>query len=203
MRRTRGLVIVGLLAASFGAAAIGVNASPAASNRASARSSTIDSTYSCGVRRQHYVDINAGVSFTPANSQHQPGFLVLTTVVKTIKKNGTVENISQVSLQSVKDSLRIDKSTCHRVTKQISLKPKGLPGGAETATPSFREYVNARCKTAVRKVLVRLQVTIKNGTPTHAKLAIRNENAKNKPVALYSWSARKISAYLGNCVDLN
>ena len=197
----RGLWIAGLLAASLGSAIAGVHVSSAASTRTVVGASTIDSTYSCAVRKQHYVDFNAGVSFTPANSKPAPGFLVLTTVTKTIKKNGTVENISQVSLQAVKNSLRIDKSTCRRVQQQISLKPKGLGGSPETATPTFNQYINARCTTAAR-VLVRLQLQTTNGTPTHALLAVRNENAKSRKVALYNWSPRKITAYLGNsCVD--
>jgi hypothetical protein len=197
-----GFWILGLLAAAaLGAAAMGVHASSAAPLRGSAAASTIDKTYSCHVRKQHFVDVGGGATIPPANGQPKaPGFLVLTTANKTITRNGTKETLTQVSLQAVKNSLRIDTSACRRVHVRVPLKPKGLDGPV-TATPTFRGHINEQCGTAAR-VLVHLRLSLTNHTPTHALLAIRNDNAKRRPIAFYNWTARKVSAYTaGSCVD--
>lgn len=202
--RRHGIWAVGLLAAALCAsAAVGVHASSAAPVRAAARASTIDATYSCRVRREHYVDLSASATLPPAQNRPRPGGLFLTTGARTLKQsNGAVTLVAQMSLQAVKNSLRIDKKSCSRVTHPIPLKPKGL-GQPETATPTFRGYINQRCTTAAR-VLFRLKVELTAGTPTHALLAVRNDNAKRRSIAFYSWTARKVNAYSGNsCVDLN
>ena len=51
-------------------------------------------------------------------------------------------------------------------------------------------------------MLVRLKVTMQNGKPETALLAIRNDSERSKPVAFYRWSPSKIVGYLGNsCVE--
>jgi len=61
----RGIWIVGLLTAALGAAALGAHASSAAPTRADRAASTLDKTYSCRVRKQHYVDLYASVTLPP------------------------------------------------------------------------------------------------------------------------------------------
>jgi hypothetical protein len=201
VRPRHGICIVGVLAAALGAAAVSVHASSAASARATALTSTIDKTYSCPVRRQHFVEIFATVTYPPVNNQPQPGVLALTTVVKTINHNGTQETFSQLSLQARKNSLRIDESSCRRVKQQIPLTRKGLPGPPLVATSNRVGNDNLNCGTTAR-VLFRLRLKLTNGTPIHALLAIRNQKANSRPVAFYNWSARKVSAYLGkSCVS--
>ncbi|MGZ4289046.1 MAG: hypothetical protein ACXVZW_06775 [Gaiellaceae bacterium] len=202
MRRRRGIWIVGLLAAALGAAAVGVHASSAAPTRATALTSTIDKTYSCPVRRQHFVEVFATVTYPPVNNQpQQPGALALTTVVKTINHNGTQETLTQLSLQARKNSLRIDQSSCRRVKQQIPLTRKGLPGTPLVARSDRVGDDNVTCGTTAR-VLFRLRLKLTNGTPIHALLAIRNQKANNRPVAFYNWTAHKVSAYLANsCVS--
>jgi hypothetical protein len=196
MRRRRGIWLVGLPAAALGAAAVGVHAGSAAPARVTTGVRTIDKTYSCRVRRQHYVDLAASVTLPPVDNQPQPGVLVVTTAQKTIKKNNAVVTVAQVSLTAAKNSLRIDQSVCRRVKQQIPLKPKGLAGPPTTATPTFGEPDNERCTTTAR-VLVRLRVKTRAHTPTHALLAIRNDNARRQPIAFYDWSPRKFTVYSG------
>ena len=197
MRGHRGIWIVGLLAAALGGAAVGVHASSAAPARAAAGASTIDKTFSCKVRRQHFVNVYASVTLPPANNQRQPGVLSLTTVQKTIKQqNGVTVTVAQMSLSALKNSLRIDTSTCRRVKRQIPLKPKGLPKPPTTVTPTLFGHDAERCGTA-RRVLVRLRLSAADHTPSHALLAIRNDNAKRRPVAFYDWSPDKVDVYPG------
>jgi hypothetical protein len=87
------------------------------------------------------------------------------------------------------------------VNKKIALTRKGLSGPPTTATPHLYGHVNMSCGTAA-KVLVRFRLTLEAGAPTQALVAMRNENAKNRPVAFYAWSPRKITAYTANnCVE--
>jgi hypothetical protein len=190
-----------LVAACIAAAAVGAHTSSAAPTRA-ARVSSLDGTYSCAVRKQHYFDLYAGVTMTTQQNQQASGFISLTTVVKAITKNGVVSYLSQISVFAQKNGIRLDKSSCHPVTKQIALKPTGY-GPVETATASFRGNINKRCQTAAR-VLVGIKLQLTNGTPTHAFMAIRNDDSKSKKLTFYNWSPKKIYAYSGSrCVDLN
>jgi hypothetical protein len=87
------------------------------------------------------------------------------------------------------------------VNKKIALTRKGLSGPPAIATPNLYSHVTMNCGTAA-KVLVRLRLTLQAGVPTQALVAMRNENAKNRPVAFYAWNPRKITAYTANsCVQ--
>lgn len=199
MHRRRSIWIAGLPAVALGAAAVGVHASSATPTRATARA-TIDATYSCRVRRQHFINLTASATLPPVNGRRQPGGIYLTTVQKTRRQNGAVVTLTQVSFSARKNSLRIDKSTCPRVKQQIPLKPKGLPGPPVTVTPTHQGFDNERCGTAAR-VLVRLRLRTTAGVPTHALFAVRNDNAKRRPIAFYNWSPDKVDVYPGNsCV---
>jgi len=197
MNLRRGTWIVGLLAAALGATVVGVHASSAAPARTTASASTLDKTFSCRVRRQHFVDLSASATIPPANGEPQaPGGLYLTTVRKTRTQSGAVITLTQVSLSARKNSLRIDTSVCSRVKHQIPLTRRGLSGPV-TVTPHHQGFDNEQCGTAGR-VLVRLRLTSTANTPTHALLAVRNDNAKRRPIAFYNWSPDKVSIYTGN-----
>jgi hypothetical protein len=107
--------------------------------------STFDKTFSCRVRRQHFVNLTGSANLPSTNGQRQPGGLYLTTVQKTREQNGALVTLTQVSLSARKNSLRIDLSTCNRVKRQIPLKPKGLPGPPVTLTPHHQGFDNERC----------------------------------------------------------
>ncbi len=174
---------------------MGVHTSSAAPTRASASAATLDKTYSCRVRHQHFIDLAAAVTLPPINNQPQPGGLFLITVQKTRKLNNAIVTLTQVSLSASKNSLRIDTSTCSRVKQQIPLKPRGLQGPI-TVTPTLSGHDSQQCGTTGR-VLVRLRLTTTNHTPTHALLAIRNANANHRPIAFYNWNPHKVNVYVG------
>jgi hypothetical protein len=196
MSRRRAIWFVGLLAAALGAAGVGVHASSAARTGA-AGPATTDATYSCRVRREHFIDISGSVTLPPANGRQQPGVLVLTTGVKTITRNGVTITPSQLGLRAVKNGLKIDKKACQRVKRTIPLKPKGLSGPPITVTPTHQGFDSERCGTKAR-VLVRLRLTTTNQIPSHALLAVRNDDAKRRPIAFYNWSPKKLSLYTAN-----
>jgi hypothetical protein len=195
MHARRGIWIVGLLVAALGGAAVGVHASSAAP--ATRASTTSDATYSCRVRSQHFINLDASVTLPPVDNRRQPGVLVLTTGVKTVTRDGTTTTVSQVGLRAVKKGVKIDKSSCSRVKRRIPLKRKGLSGPPITVTTTHQGYDNEQCGTKAR-VLVRLRLTTTNQIPSHALLAIRNDDARRRPVAFYNWSPRKFTVYIGN-----
>ena len=206
MQRLFAILLVGLASGFLAAAAAGTQTSFAAPAGAAARASTSDNTYSCRVRRQHFVLFNGSVTLPPLDNRAQPGVLDLTTVNKTVKQqNGGVATLVQIGLSALRNSLRIDKSSCRPVTRQIPLKPKGLSGPPETVTPTFEGHLNQRCGTRkADRVLVRLHVVSKAGAPTQAQLAIRTDTARPRPIAFYTWAAHKLSAWTASgCVDLS
>lgn len=201
MFRRRGIWVSALLAALV-AAGIAVQASSAARSRTADSAATVDATYSCHVGAQHQVTIYGGVTLPPSNGQRQPGVFAVTSNPRSVTKNGTTTTLSQIGFGARKNSLRIDKSSCQQVTKQIPLKSKGLSGPPETATPTKFGHVNLRCGAAT-SVLVRFRITVTAGVPSHALVAVRTASPKNKPVAFYSWSTSKVTAYSNNsCVDI-
>jgi hypothetical protein len=200
MRRRRHLWIFAVLPAAFAAAVI-VQTSAAALTTATGSASTVDATYACHVGGQNNIVIYGGVTLPPTNGRRQPGVFAVTTNPKSVTKNGTTTTLSQIGFGARKNSLRIDKSSCHPVKKQIPLKSKGLSGPPETVTPTKFGHLNLRCGTKTT-ALVRFRITIKAGIPTQALVAVRN-GVKNEPLAFYSWSPSKITAYSGNsCVDI-
>src|SRR5262245_40276416 len=126
MRGRHYVWIVGLLMAAFGAAALGVHASSAAPIRTGTAASTLDKTFSCRVRKEHFINLSTTVTVPPVDNRPQPGGLFVTTVDKTRKVNNGVETLTQLSLSATKNSLRIDTSTCTHVKQQIPLKAKGV-----------------------------------------------------------------------------
>jgi hypothetical protein len=182
----RALWIVPLLAAAVGAAAHASSAAPARAT------STTDVTYSCAVSSERQASLF--VSATSKDQKH-PAILSVTTGVKTKQENGATVTSSQLSVQAAKNGLIIDRSSC-RHTKRIPLKPKGLPGPPSTVTASLRGYDGERCDSAAR-VVFRLRLTTTGGIPSHALVAIRNDNAKSKAIAFYNWSPKKITEYTG------
>jgi hypothetical protein len=196
MNRRKGIWVVGLLAAAFGAAAVGAHASLAAPTLPA---NTSDATYSCRVQSQHVINLYASTTQPPVKNKPQPGVLVLTTGVKTVTHGDTTTTVSQVGVEAVKNGLKIDKSSCRRVKQQIPLKPKGLPSPPTTVTPTVRGFDAENCGTTGR-VLVRLKLKTTNHTPSHALLAIRDVGAKSRAVVFYNWSPSKVNVFLsGSC----
>ena len=197
----RGIWISAPLAALV-VAGIAVQVSSAARSRTTGSASTIDATYSCHVGAQHQVTIYGGVTLPPSNGQRQPGVFALTSNPRSVTKNGTTTTLSQIGFSARKNSLRIDKSSCQSAKKQIPLNSKGLSGPPETATPTMFGHVSLRCGAATT-VLVRLRLTVTAGVPAHSLIAVRTVSPKNRPVAFYSWSTSKVTAYGNNsCVDI-
>jgi len=192
--------MVGLLAAALAIAAVGAHASSAAPTRTHSSAVILDKTWSCRVQPSHVVNLYSSATLPPANNRPQPGGLQLNTGVKTVTHGDTTVSVAQVSLQAKQNSLRIDTGSCRKVKQQIPLKPKGLPTPPTTVTATLRGYDNEQCATSGR-VLVRLQLKSTNHTPVHALMAVRNDNAKSRPIAFYNWSAKKVSVYLSKtCV---
>jgi hypothetical protein len=175
------------------AASVGV--APASSTQ------IVNSTYSCTVRPAHYIDLETSVTLPPDNGQPRPGQVRVTTVKKGIQRNGLTFYVPQVIFEEKKNSLEVDRGACRRSSRRVPLKTAGLPTPGETATPTHTGSINGRCSTA-KRVLVHLKLTLQNGKPEKALVAVRNDDRKSKPIVFYRWSPSKIVGYLGNsCVE--
>jgi hypothetical protein len=193
--KRRGVGVVVILVAVTVTVVANVGAAPASSTR------VVDRTYSCKVRPARYIDLETSVTLPPENGQPRPGQVRVTTVRKGIERNGMTFYVPQVFFEEKKDSLDVDGSACRRSSRRVPLKTTGLPTPGETATPTHTGSVNGRCSTT-KRVLVHLKLTMQNGKPEKALLAVHNDNEKSKPIAFYRWSPSKIVGYLGkSCVE--
>ncbi|MGZ4372588.1 MAG: hypothetical protein ACXVRQ_10375 [Gaiellaceae bacterium] len=200
MQRRTGIGVVSVSAAAVVAAAI-TYAAPAAP-RSPGESHILDSTYSCRVRAQHYVDFDLSITVKPQPDQVEPAQARIDTVPKTITLGGTEFNVPQILFQSVKNSLKVDQTNCRRSSRKVAVKPAGLPA-FETVTPRYLGEIQARCAT-VKRVLVRFRIQMKNHTPQQALIAVRNDDAKMKKLAFFNWKPHKISSHLAkSCVSLS
>lgn len=192
-----GISLVGVAAA---AAAAGLSAH-ATSAAPLPTTSTLDVTYSCPVQKAKVADIYAAVRIPASRGGPSPGALNFDTGIEKKTVNGTTTTKAQASVVPKQNGVTIDKRNCKKLSRQIPFSAKGLPVRV-TATPSLRGYTSEGCETATR-VIFRLQVHQTGGKPTSAVLAVRNVATKHQPVALISWSPKKVSGHFSRaCVSL-
>jgi hypothetical protein len=65
-----------------------VGAAPASSTATREGSRILDSTYSCRVRAERYIDLEASVTLPPDQNQPRPAVLQVFTAKKTFEQNG-------------------------------------------------------------------------------------------------------------------
>ena len=188
----KGLLLFALAAAvaASSAAAVGATATK-----------TVDATYSCRVQAkqsEHFIDLDLAVTYPPLNGYHRPARMSVKTWPKTFQSGGTSFLISQVYFEHVKNSLKVDQTNCRKARHAPALTHAGL-GVGTTVTPNKLGQFEERCITK-KRVLIRYRITMSNGTPESALVAIRNDDTKSKPVAFFRWAPRKITGYLGSCV---
>jgi hypothetical protein len=200
MQRRSGIGAVGVAAAAVvvTASAYGASAAP----RSGGASHVLDSTYSCLVRPERYVDLDASVTIKPEPGRIEPAQARVTTVPKTMQSQGVDYNVPQILFQAAKNSVRVDQGICRRSSRKVALVPSGLPA-FETVTPSFVGDVQARC-TTTKRVLVRFRIAMKNHTPQRALIAVRDDNAKLRKLAFFNWKPGRIASWLArSCVSLS
>jgi hypothetical protein len=173
MQRGSAAGSVGVIAVALTASVHGASATP----RSGGKPHILDSTYSCQVRPEHYVDLDASVTIKPQPGQIEP-------------------------FQAVKNSLRVDEAICRRSSRGVALKSAGLPA-FETVTPSFVGDVQARCATT-KRVLVRFRISMKNHTQQRALIAVRDDDAELRKLPFFNWKPRRIASWLAkSCVSLS
>jgi len=148
---------------------------------------TTDVTYSCPVQAAKLVDVYAGAK--------SPVALIFDTGIETETVNGVTSPKPQASVKPQSNGVTIDTKNCTKLKKRIAFSTKGLPKTL-AATRGHGGSVDKACKTAAT-VVFRLQVhSGATGPPTSAVLAVRNDNAKSKPIALVYWSPRRVRVHL-------
>jgi hypothetical protein len=188
-RLSLGLAVVAVSAGVAASVALGVGATA---------TKVVDATYSCRVQEKHsvhFVDLDVGVTYPPLDGVNRPAHVSVTTEPKTVLRYGKYLLMPQVYFDHVKDSLDVDLGNCRRSRSSPALTHAAL-GGAQTATPNKLGDFQQRCTTK-KRVLVRYRITMSNGTPERALLAVRNDGEKSRPIAFFRWAPRKITGYLG------
>ncbi len=155
---------------------------------------TLDVTYSCRVQKAKVADISASARSPKDVNPSAPGELSFDTGIERKTVGGTTTTKAQASVVPRQHGVTIDKKNCQKLKTQISLSTKKLPVFV-SATPSFRGYTSQVCDTTSTRVIFRLQVHMTGGKPTDAVLALRNADAKRKPIALVSWRPKKVVAH--------
>jgi hypothetical protein len=207
-RRRRHRLVAGVVAATAAAvAAAAVYAAPVIFS-ATSGSAGIDRTYSCRVQVRGgapAVDVGAEVSvFKPAslNPTGKPGVVPGSAGVTTARKNVGNVFVPQVSFRAVKNSFTVDRTLCRRSSRHVALQPAGLASNG-TATPDFEGGFYDRCVSA-RRVLVRVRLSLQDGVPARALLAVRNDDVKSRPIAFVRWSPSRVTSYLAaSCTSVN
>lgn len=179
--------IVIVAAAAAVAATATAYTARASADRARAGAQVVDKTYSCRVWRQHPFFFGMQVRLpATASGGAQPGLASVTTAN---------DHAYQVVFKDVKNSLKVDKPVCRPSSRRVALKQAGL-ALFQTVTPHFVGHISGNCPTRVNRVLVHFRVTMTNGIPERALLAVRKGDARGRPLAFFKWRPDKITGYL-------
>lgn len=165
----------------------------------------VDQTFSCAVQLRtsaHALDVSATTETTNPAARTSAAYLDVYTFTKKATSNPSSPFVPQVEFGSVLDSLKIDHSLCRPSRKAVALAAGGLtPNG--TVTPAFQGGFEQRCITAPH-ALIHFRLSEVGGVPTRAQVAIRDDNAKETPIAYVAWAPKRISYSLEeNCVPYN
>ena len=164
-----------------------------------------DETLSCAIQVRtsaHALDVSAVTENTNPAARTSAAYFDVYTFTKKATSNPSSPFVPQVEFGSVLDSLKIDRSLCRPSHRSVALRPSGLtPNG--TVTPTFQGGFEQRCITAAR-ALIRFRLSEVGGVPTRAQVAIRDDNAKETPIAYVVWTPKRISYSLeDNCLPYN
>jgi hypothetical protein len=180
------VTIAAIAAASAFAAGLGTDA----------RASVIDRTLSCATSLQAqrpvmWVQANVKTKRNPVASLDVITLPATTWVVTGQKQ--------QMSIGAAKDGFGIDDGSCTASKQRVPLVPSGLPAST-TVTSTFLGSFWETCRTAdhnrADRTLLHVHVTLKNGIPATAQLAIRNE-ATGKPVGYVEWTPKRVASWFG------
>jgi hypothetical protein len=208
-RRGRRLGIATATTCVAAVAAAGVYAGPALLGSTRGARSVLDKTYSCPVQvltRSHAIDIGAHVLVPYADAEHNPtgkaGPIPANVSVTTVTKEVGGKFVPQLAFDAAHPGVRVDRSTCRSSGHGVTLKPAAGLAPQGSVTLAFLGGFGERCVTASR-VVVRARLVLENGSPRSAAVAIRDDAARGRPVALVNWTPKKITYFLSSrCVKL-
>ncbi len=198
-RRTS--VALAVLALSAIAAATALAASLASSGRAS----VIDRTLSCattlqGQRPVVWVQANVKTRQIPVAS-----LAVLTVPGGDVVIAGAPrQTTQQLSVAAAKNGFGVDDGACAPSSRHVPLAAAGL-SASTTITTTFLGSFWQTCPIADRaradRALLHVHVTLADGVPTRAQLAVRNETT-NKPIAYVVWTPTRVSSFFAQSCKL-
>jgi hypothetical protein len=208
-QRWRRVAVAVAVASGVVVAVAGVYAAPAVFSSSTVRSSVVDRAYACAVLPhggRTWVDLEGFPRIPYVDAQHnpsgkagpKPAIFSLATVERTGTDGKALPPFSQLGFKDVKGSLFVDRSACRPSPRRVALSHAGLV--AQGAVTVQSGLFNDRCLSA-RRVVFHVRVVLRGGTPTSAKVAVRNDDAKSRPIAYVDWTPKRITYFLDpNCV---
>ena len=175
-------------------AVVAASATAAAGVLASARlapSTTLDQTWSCAVGwlgGGSHVEWRASVT-TPSTNAY---------FFFTPRPGAGVQDLGPAALRLDTHPGKVtwDPQRCTRSHAAVPLVPKRLH--PETVvTTHFVGYTSSTCLSSSR-ILLRARVTLSNGEPVHAKVAVVDARSR-KPVGYVDWSPARIATWTSKC----
>ena len=205
LRRAKRWRATAVALAVFAAAAIGAAAVLAARSGfegAAGGTKTVDRTLACGLKTDLGTGlwIGAGVEEPPDEGSPQPSWLNARPGDIRLTGTGSFAAVSRLLYDwlpngthvPVKNGYAFDDTVCQRAAR-MPLAPSGLPS-LGVFSHAGNAYLSLYCPYATAPMFVRMRVTVKNGVPKAAQLAVR-VGRKSRPVAFIDWTPTRFTAY--------
>lgn len=152
--------------------------------------STLDRTYSCLAKSRAGVPlviISAYVS-----SARGPGYFGMYTTADTSPGDN---DVTYLEFTADRRGFRVDPSGCRRSTRVVPLSARGIPSNG-VLTSDFVGGFDADCKATTGRVDVRVRLTLSDGKPSKALVAVRNQGLRRTPLAFISWTGKREATFL-------
>ena len=170
----------------------------AATLTSSQRASVIDETLSCATTLQGQRPLIWVQAHVKTRQIPVAGFDVETTPGGNSVVAGAPNAVTQqLAVAAAKDGFGVDDVTCAPSHRRVQLAAAGLPASTTITTTfigSFWESCAIADRARADRALLHVHVTLADGVPTRAQLAVRNE-ATNKPIAYVVWTPTRVSSF--------
>jgi hypothetical protein len=161
----------------------------------------VDRTLVCGLKtdlgsglrvfaRLDEPKVPAGVGVTPAGGVRLSGIGVFA-----VASRQWPEVLPNGKIGQMKGGYGFDATVC-QPTGPIPLAASGLPR-VGVFTHATTDFVRLFCPYASAPMFVRMRVTVRDGVPKAAQLAVR-VGAHRRPVAFIDWTTKRFTAYGSN-----
>lgn len=196
LRRWRRATIVLAVVAAASLSGAGVLAAKTVFSGESTVTRVLDRTYSCVARPQGrvpLVGIGTSVSLPPTQGTEREAAFTMASVTDTSPGDN---DPAYLEFTAKADSFKVDPTGCKASKARVPFTSKGLVSNG-VLTPSFVGGFRAFCKVSTGRVDVHLRLTLADGAPVKALIAVRAQKG-GKPVAYLDWAPKRQATFLSS-----